>query len=450
MKVFLSVVAVVLIFGMVPALAQTHIYRSLQPGKTAAIGTSSGTLTISGSTATFSVEQPDSVGVGDAIQYDSDGNSSIDAICFIHGRTSGQEYTVKTAAGAAPTAVAGDEDWDIFRAYLSLADFISGTENSGINASVRNVDSGLKDFITNTQVWNVACYPGIDSSSAVFAAWNTNSTYRLNIFTPNLASQVGRSMRHRGVWSNYYYNMNPIVGSDYAIKNISTTYAMTVSGIQIYMRPNSYAVGGITDASSGSVTSRDLIVENCIIKGNATLAAANFYGVARSSGNGGSFRVFNNIIYDFTAGNGRGIRNGGNSLGDMQIWNNTVVNCDIGIYDEAGETWAYSNIVQDCSDGFSGTFDSGTSYNVSDLASDVPGTNGLNEISLTFRDAENDDYHLSDGDAVLVGAGYDASSIFTIDIDGETRETWYRGADEWFESDSGPGAEVFFLRRRLK
>ena len=45
-------------------------------------------MTISGSTATFESGLYDNIGVGDAIEYDSDGNDSIDAIVFIHGRTS--------------------------------------------------------------------------------------------------------------------------------------------------------------------------------------------------------------------------------------------------------------------------------------------------------------------------------------------------------------------------
>ena len=49
----------------IPVFAQTQIYRSVQIGKTAAIATSAlGSLTISGSTATFSAAMPDTLGVG--------------------------------------------------------------------------------------------------------------------------------------------------------------------------------------------------------------------------------------------------------------------------------------------------------------------------------------------------------------------------------------------------
>ena len=108
----------------------TKIYRSVGPGNTTALATGEDNdMTISGSTATFDEPLPDRVGVGDAIQYDDDSDGDIDAndsIVFIHGRTSSTEYTVKTATGAEPTAVSDDNDWSIFRAYTSLANWESG------------------------------------------------------------------------------------------------------------------------------------------------------------------------------------------------------------------------------------------------------------------------------------------------------------------------------------
>ena len=59
-------------------------------------------MTISGSTATFDEPLPNRIGVGDAIQYDDDGDGDIDSsdsIVFIHGRTSATEYTVQSLHG---------------------------------------------------------------------------------------------------------------------------------------------------------------------------------------------------------------------------------------------------------------------------------------------------------------------------------------------------------------
>ena len=73
----------------------TPLYRSVGITATPLASGAANALTISGSTATFGVALANNIGVGDAIQYDSDGNGSIDALAFIHGRTSSQSYTVK-------------------------------------------------------------------------------------------------------------------------------------------------------------------------------------------------------------------------------------------------------------------------------------------------------------------------------------------------------------------
>ena len=111
----------------------TVLYRSVGTTAAALESGTTNALTISGSTATFASGLADNIGVGDAIQYDSDGNSTIDAIAFIHGRTSSTEYTVKDAAGNAPTAVAGDNDWGLYRAYTSLAKMGPGLVQEGEN-----------------------------------------------------------------------------------------------------------------------------------------------------------------------------------------------------------------------------------------------------------------------------------------------------------------------------
>jgi hypothetical protein len=108
----------------------TALYRSVGKTATELASGSGNALTISGSTATFGAGLANNIGVGDVIEYDSDGNSSIDALAFIHGRTDAKTYTVKDKDGGIPTAVTGDNDWKIYRAYTSLANWESQTENA--------------------------------------------------------------------------------------------------------------------------------------------------------------------------------------------------------------------------------------------------------------------------------------------------------------------------------
>ena len=127
-------------------------------------------LTISGSTATFSTALPNNIGVGDVIQYDSSGDGTIDAIAFIHGRTSSTQYTVKDKNGNAPTAVTSDYNWAIYRAYTSLANWQSQTENPNITEPVENDVNPSMNLVTANTILNVACYGDGEDTTAVTIA----------------------------------------------------------------------------------------------------------------------------------------------------------------------------------------------------------------------------------------------------------------------------------------
>ena len=183
------------------------LYRSVGITATQLASGAGNALTIAGSTATFAVALPNNVGVGDAIPYDADGNGIIDSIAFIHGRTSSQSYTVKNAQGAAPTPVAGDNDWRLFRAYTRLANWASQTENTNIDAAVRDFDTST-DLPAAGAIMYVACYAdGADPAQVTINGWTTSSATYIDIFTPVLASQVGTSQRHNGAWDPTKYRL---------------------------------------------------------------------------------------------------------------------------------------------------------------------------------------------------------------------------------------------------
>ena len=54
------------------------------------------------------------------------------------------------------------------------------------------------------------------------------------------------------------------------------------------------------------------------------------------------------------------------------------------------------------------------------------------DATSCFTDWANDDYHLDSGGSEIttLDDGDDLSGTFTDDIDGDTRSTWYIGADE--------------------
>lgn len=150
----------------------------------------------------------------------------------------------------------------------------------------------------------------------------------------------------------------------------------------------------------------------------------------------------NGWVYDFTQGSGpRGLRMQG---GTLYVSHCVFHNCGTGLYDAGGTVVARNNIAKSCTDGYLGTFDTGTDYNISDIASDAPGANSF-QGSVTFVDEANDDFHLDAGDTVAVGAGTDlsgdANHPISEDIDGLAYASWDGvniGSDQ-FEAGGGPG-----------
>jgi len=417
----------ILIALLLPAslVAQTPIYRSVQPGVTAAIGTGTGTLTISGSTATFSVSQPDSVGVGDAIQYDSDGNSSIDAIAFIHGRTSGTEYTVKNAAGAEPTAVTGDEDWDIFRAYVSISHVEGGTENTGIDAAVRAFDGGTIDMVTATQTWHFACYRGTDATTIQWDTWNSNPTYYAEFFSPHNNDQVGTSQRHLYILS----------GSGtvfYHTGTVGTSFGLILDGLRI----EKSAGAGNNFMCERSETNGVLwITNNVFIDQGHTTNTTNCLRI--TNGSSRTFYVWNNVLIALSNA-GTSLNVGPNS-GTGYVFNNTALsNFQCYVETSTGNgVRMMNNVAGDLGgagvfNGWSGDWWGDSDYNTTSANADAPGANSLQDITFTSLTSTNWHFDAADA-AIAIGTDLSghANLPFSTDIDGDTRSTWNMGADEY-------------------
>lgn len=189
------------------------------------------------------------------------------------------------------------------------------------------------------------------------------------------------------------------------------------NGVVIQCGMNFCHVSGIVVITSnnhgifGQFASSDPIVDACVVVGNTSNGATGVaaMGVCR-----------NCIIYDFSGTNGRGITG-------QTCENNTVINCTLCIGNI--ETSVKNNIASGSGNDYSGTLN-GSATNIS--ADATSPQVGLRNISLTFVDAANDDYHLDATDTAAIGAGTDLSGSFTNDIDGDTRPAgaWDIGADQ--------------------
>jgi hypothetical protein len=342
-----------------PASA-TKIYRSVGPSATSSLATgASNDLTISSSVATFSTALDDNIGVGDAIQYDSDNNGSIDSVVFIHGRIDSAHYTVKTVAGASPSDLStADNDWSIYRAYTSLANAETGNENDSLDDAIENFEawSGGRDLVTNDEQWNIACYANgttADDTIGYLMGWDTAADNYIRIYTPTRTSEVGTSQRHAGVWDDSKYK-------------IETT--TTIRLYEAYIRVDGLQIkGGTINYENADAANGEEQVSNCILDGNDVVSRG-----IMSVRSGSTAKVLNNVFYGFT---NAAIVNTGSDIAGIYAYNNTIYDCAIGIYGASGsqKITAKNNLIANTSNPFDGSYTSETDYNMMDNSDTPPG-----------------------------------------------------------------------------
>jgi len=409
------------------------IYRSVGPGSTGALQCGGGTnnLTISSSTSlsTFNFPLSNSIGVGDAIVYNSSSS-----IMFISGRTSSSSYSVQKADGTAPTATSSVTDWCVFRAYTSLRELLHDTdgsdENVGIPAAVRNFDTWTavegRDLPASKEQWNIACYADAADTSTVYSDnWVTGEQYYIKIYTPYLASEVGVSQRHSGKYSTSAYRMEYTAGDDYQdVLEVVENY-MRIEGLQFKLTNN----GGYISNTAIQITSQltaggtDVRVSHNIIEANFSGYGSSGDGIRMADGDITSASIFNNIIYGFINGTSTpyAIYGSGGADNSIKIYNNTVYNCYEGIGTQYLDSEAKNNIVQNCVNGFiiGSNFYSTSDNNISDIGDDAPNASFTTATTtVTFVDAANKDFHLAPTSAGIDQGTSSVSSIVIDDIDG--------------------------------
>jgi hypothetical protein len=424
----------------------TAIYRSVGPSNTTALATGAGNnMTISGGVATFATALANNIGVGDAIQYDDDNDSDIDAndtIMFIHGRTSSTQYTVRLVNGNIPADMGtADQNWSIFRAYTSLANAETGIENTGIDADLRDFDTwqvaGGRNLVANNEQWNIALYASSSADTSVvdINGWTTGANQYLKVYTPVASSEVGVSQRHVGVWDNSAYRIATNVNSD--VINVASAY-VRIEGLQIEQQ-YTYTAGDTHGIDLMGVAGGGVLhVHANLIRHTNTGTTGNSAGVHFDQLND-NFALYatNNIIVGFI--NGFDYLDGAIITGSVS--NNTVVNAyarGFAISGPAGTFTLKNNLAWGTTlTDYSLTAGDATvdSNNISEDATS-PNAAYRNK-TIIFNNAATGDYRLSASDVSAKNAGADLSVdpvyAFTTDISGATRGndgTWDIGASE--------------------
>lgn len=410
-------------------------YRSVGGAASLASGTSS-TLSVIGNVAIFTNPLPNTVGIGDVLQYDSAPDNVIDAndtLALVRERISSTKLFVARSNGSTPvsyTGTSGLQSWNIYRAYTTLPNALSGTENTSIDTDIRDFDTLPKDLVAANEQWNIVTYTGTDTTGATVDTWNTDATRFLKIFSPRGPNfyESGQSYRHQGVRDSNIYELSQTAANTTPTLLIDDTNVQ-VEGLQLRSANNTAnkpnirigsAAGAIATATAEVKIINNLLSATWTSGVHGTILTGPTANLNASA----NIKVYDNILYSNGGGSAYIMGTGGTHY----IYNNTAVNYTLGFNASAlsgARATLKNNIVQNTS---------GNNYPVganctnctNNLAGDTnaPGTNPQNSKTVNFVDSANYNFLLDSTDSAAINAGTNASDAyitFSTDILGATR-----------------------------
>ena len=386
------------------------------------------TVTVSGTTATFSVAQTAvNMGVGDVITYGGQNK------CYISAKVSPTAWSCVTATGGVPVAASNAQVNSVKHAFSSLnaAIGING-ENPGGAFDAGHL--GTLDLVLGHYQLNIPCYydSGADMSGGLALGGfpiTTSSASTIKIYTPyDTSTEVNQSQRHDGKWKTNAYRLqsNDNYGIMYTIPYVE------ISGLQV-VYGQSAGISAYFHGAGTSTRIHDNIITFRAPSWMPTMSGGSGIEVHTDlSSETPSAYIYNNIVYDITAGVGitTGIKG--------SIYNNTIYNSSYGMYEYFGRSDSImNNISQQCTVGMYSRVQSTTiyDYNISNDATAV-GAHSKPSTTVSFVDAANKDFHLSPADVAARNSGADLSAdpwfSFNTDIDRQVRPagSWDIGADE--------------------
>ncbi|MFQ5922440.1 MAG: beta strand repeat-containing protein, partial [Anaerolineales bacterium] len=414
----------------VPVTNPTALYRSV--GTTATdLNTSSRTVEISGTTATFSGQMPNNVGVGDVLVYNNGSNQ----LAFITSRSSSTVFTVADKAGATPASATAGTAVGVFRAYTSLFNWEASTENPNITEPVENDVNPSTDLVAAGTIMMVAAYgDGADTTSVTINSWNTGPVNYIKIYTPTSASEVGVTQRHSGVWDTSKYYIET-AGRQL---DVQEGY-VRIEGLQIHQTSVTQPGDSGIIVAAGAQTGEYYFSHNLIrgVTSGTWHTGIEFYTVGANS----TAYIWNNIIYDFGNSTFGYAMNPTDPDLTSYIYNNTMYANGNGILEDTGTGVAIAK--NNLAFGITGTeysgMDAGSDNN---MGEDPAFPQDLNYVQTVQTETQITvdpfgtprDLHLTAGsDAIGTGADLsaDANLPFSDDIDGDARSgSWDIGADE--------------------
>jgi len=426
LKTIIYFFAFLFLFGVANNASAANVFYSV--GQSAAdLKTGSPSVSIASGVATFSVAQVGNIGVGDRVTYNTN------SVAYIASKTSTTVWNVVTKTGGAPADVTSQTVNSIGREYTSLSAAEAGaTDSNHLNTT---------DLVTGNYILNLPAYydTAADTTAVTIDGWTTGAQNYIKIYTPNNTStEANQSQRHSGKWDTGKYRLE--IGNSFGIRNNEPH--LRIDGLQIRVTStNASSQAVIRQEYATGLVNSELWFSNNIIRGFSSNTYSNHHGIQLYDSGNGIVYAYNNIVYDIrtTSGNAHGIQ-GGDSDYTFYVFNNTVYNCNIGIYNIASNlVVAKNNIAYNNTDNYYGTsFHASSTNNLSGpTQTDAPGTNPQNAKTVSFINEPAKDFHLSPSDTSAKNMGADLSADPNLpianDIDGHTRPTlgvFDIGADE--------------------
>tara|TARA_B110001454_G_scaffold219201_1_gene251863 strand:+ start:3156 stop:4886 length:1731 start_codon:yes stop_codon:yes gene_type:complete len=423
------------------------VFRSIGPSNISALASGGITsISIQNSIASFQENLPSNIGVGDVVQYDSDNDGLYDAIGFISVRLDSNRFYLQTSnGGSAIGTTAPSLTWKVYRAYTSLSDAQSGTENTGILsgascnlscASLANFDTRTTgtDLVAGNLIYNFAGYAdATDNTNVDLANWVTNNSHYIKIFAPNNLFEAGQSQRHQGFWASGGYELSNTTSSYYPTLNVNSE-DVRVEGIKISQGIDSGVEVVRVAASTAAGT---FYFDSCIVTRTvSTFIGGAINAIYVNSGGNINFRNFisNSIFYGVNNASNPGTTLVLNST--TVFYNNTILTANEGVI-FYGPAIAKNNIVQGATANAYSYYDSFVGdYNLANTVFTYFSSSSTNDVvsaSVHFMNASSDDYRLRLTDVSAKGRGVDLSAdanfAFISDIQGITRSSpWDIGA----------------------
>ncbi|HHL39623.1 MAG TPA: hypothetical protein ENJ37_03885 [Deltaproteobacteria bacterium] len=284
-----------------------------------------------------------------------------------------------------------------------------------------------RDLVTADEIAVAECYAFTDTSAPVTiaGAWTVDSTRYVHIRVPAPEQHNG------GDWSS-----GP--GGYTLLRNASWSVCLEVDAP--YTKVDGvYATTTGANSNGFRVDADNVVFNRCIAENTSGAPGTSAQGFTWLSAGGANTFAARNCIargfyYNFyPATDGTEISNctsyGGEygvfRAGNAPVVRNTIaVSAKTAPFEVNGGSWG-----------------AGTDHNLSDTATATGGANDLTNKSAANQfvsvTSGSEDLHLK-STADAVGAGADLSSLFTDDIDGDTRSApWDMGADEYVSAGGG-------------